>query len=261
MGSEDLRGKSALVTGGTSGIGEAAVRRLADAGASVTFTGRDTERGARVAAATGAVFAAHDVTDDATWPGLIADVQRRASRLDILFANAGTTEGDADIESVPAAAWRRVMEVNVTGVMLACQHAIAAMKQNPGGSSGSIIINSSVVAMQSLPGYIAYTTSKGALRSLAKGIAAHCARHKLDIRCNSIHPGNTDTPNLRRAVDASGDPAAAQAFLASFSPLERLANPEEVANLVLYLAGSQSSFITGAEILIDGGTIAGMGSV
>jgi len=258
---QSLRGKSALVTGGTAGIGAAAVRRLISEGAQVAFTGISDVRGKALAGQTGALYIAHDVSDAAGWSGMMAEVTHSFGRLDIAFANAGISAGDGDIETVSLDSWHRILDVNLTGAMLTCRHAVAAMRKNPGGATGSIIINSSMVAMQSLPGYISYTATKGALRSLAKGVAAYCAKAGLNIRCNSIHPGNTETPNLIRAAEASGSREAGLAFLARFSPWQRLARPEEIADLVVYLCGDGASFITGAEILVDGGTLAGMANV
>ncbi|MGK2287153.1 SDR family oxidoreductase [Pedomonas sp. V897] len=256
-----MNGKVGLVTGGTSGIGEAVVRAFAAAGGKVLFTGSNQTAADRICAETGAVFVRHDASDAAGWSAVMAEIDRQFGRLDMAFANAGINHGDSDIETVPLEAWNRIFEVNVTGTMLTCQHAIAAMKKNPGGPGGSIIINSSVTGMVGLPDDAAYTATKGAVRSLAKSIAIHCARKKYNIRCNSIHPGITETATIKRAIEEQADAAAARAFLESVSPLGRLGRPEEIAALVLFLASDQSSFITGAEMVIDGGSIAGFSGV
>jgi 3(or 17)beta-hydroxysteroid dehydrogenase len=255
-----LQGKVAYVTGGTAGIGEATVRIFVNEGAQVLFTGTNTEAGDRIARETGATFLRQDVADPASYAAVAAALER-FGRLDIAFANAGINKGDSDIETVTLDSWRNIFAVNVEGVLHVCQTAIARMKQNPGGSSGSIIINSSVVAMAGLPGDLAYTASKGAVRSMAKAIAIHCARQKLNIRCNSIHPGIVLTPNIQRAMVSTGDPAAAQKFLESAAPLGRLARSEEIADLVCYLASDRSTFVTGAEWVIDGGSTAGFPGV
>ena len=256
----ELSGKVALVTGGTAGIGEAAVRRMAADGAQVLFTGHNREAGERIAREAGATFHCHDVTDVSRWK-LVAELLAAFGRLDIAFANAGINSDDSDIENVSIDAWRHIFATNVDGVMLTCQTAIAAMKHNPGGSSGSIIINSSVTAMAGLPGDVAYTASKGALMSLAKSIAVHCGRAGLNIRCNSIHAGITETPNITRAIEAAEDPHAARAFLAGAAPIGRLGRAEEIADLVAYLGSDRSSFVTGAAWIIDGGATAGFPGV
>jgi NAD(P)-dependent dehydrogenase (short-subunit alcohol dehydrogenase family) len=131
----------------------------------------------------------------AAGPAVSETILRLHGRLDVAFANAGINAGDSDIEQVKLEAWQRIMAVNVTGTMLTCQHSIALMKQNPGGSSGAIIVNSSVTGMVGLPGDVTYTTSKGAVRLLAKSVALYCARQKLNIRCNSIHPASPIPPS------------------------------------------------------------------
>jgi NAD(P)-dependent dehydrogenase (short-subunit alcohol dehydrogenase family) len=258
--SESLAGKVALVTAGTSGIGEATVRRFAADGVQVVFTGSNRKAADRISSDTGATFVAHDVSDVGRWSDVMQAVADRG-RLDITFANAGINSGASDIETVDLKAWQRIIDVNVTGTMLTCQHSIAAMKKNPGGPSGSIIINSSVCGMVGLPDDVTYTTTKGAVRLLAKAVAMHCAKKQLNIRCNSIHPGIVDTAVMQRAMQESGDPAAARAFLEKASPLNRLAQPEEIANLVAFLSSDAASFITGSEYVIDGGSIAGFPGV
>lgn len=256
-----LDGKVALVTGGTAGMGEAAVRRFAADGASVVFTGSNVAAAAALEAATGAWFFKHDVTDVERWPMLMAAIKERCHRLDIAFANAGIEGGDTNIEDIEIAAWRQVLDVNVTGVMLTCQHSIRLMKQNPGGSSGSIIINSSINGIMGLPGNVAYTTSKGAIRLLSKSVAVYCAKQGLNIRCNSIHPGVIDTPIIQRAIAGAADSVGARRFLEHISPLGRLGTSEEVAAVVAFLASDEASLMTGAEVVADGGSIAGVTGV
>ncbi|RME62038.1 MAG: SDR family oxidoreductase, partial [Alphaproteobacteria bacterium] len=158
-------------------------------------------------------------------------------------------------------AWNAILAVNLTGMMLSCQHAIKAMKNNPDGPSGSIILNSSINGILALAGDVAYSTTKGALRLLAKSTAVHCAKARLNIRCNSIHPGVVETPLIEAAIAGAPDAAAARQLLENVAPMGRMGRCEEVAGLVAYLASDEAAFITGAELVIDGGSTAGLAGV
>jgi 3(or 17)beta-hydroxysteroid dehydrogenase len=253
-----LTGKVALVTGGTSGIGAATVNRLAAEGAAVIFTGRNREAGAKVSGATGTYFRAHSVEDRQGWEDVIADIRERFGRLDIAFANAGIEGGDTNIEALTLEAWDHIVEVNLTGPMLTAKHSIRVMKENPGGASGSIILNSSMNGILALGGNVGYSTTKGGLRLLAKSIAMHCALQGLNIRCNSIHPGVVETQLIAAAIAGAPDPVAGRRTLEARTPRNRMAKMEEVAGLVAYLASDEAGFATGAEYLLDGGSTAGL---
>ena len=207
---ERLGGKVALVTGGTTGIGAATVRRLVDEGAKVFFTGSKAAEAATLCAETGAQFRKHRVQDAASWPSLIEDVLAAHGRLDIAFANAGTETGDASIEDVGIEGWDNVVAINQTGVMLTVQHAIGAMKRNPDGPTGSIIINSSMNATRPLGNYVTYSVSKAAVCALAKSAAVHCGQKGYKIRVNAILPGVVETPLIQQIMNAQPDPAAAR---------------------------------------------------
>lgn len=252
-----LQGKVALVTGGTSGIGAATVRRLAAEGAKIIFTGSNAENAAKLDEA-GAQFIAHRVEDHAAWPALIDTVLAAHGRLDIAFANAGIEAGDASVESIAHDAWQHILDVNLTGVMLTAQHAVRAMRANPGGPTGAIVINSSMSAYRPMGNFVAYSTTKGALIALSKSIAMHCANQGLKIRCNSIHPGVVETEMIRGVIDRSPDPKAARAQFEGMAPLGRMAQVEEVAALVAFLASDEAAFISGSEYGIDGASTAGM---
>jgi 3(or 17)beta-hydroxysteroid dehydrogenase len=253
-----LQDKVALVTGGTSGIGAGAVKRLAEEGARVVFTGSNREAAARIEADTGAKFHAQRVEDPNGWPALCDMISERFGRLDIVFANAGIEVGDGSVESISFEGWNRLVAVNLTGVMLTAQAAVRLMRKNPGGPTGSIIINSSMSAYRPMGNFVAYSTTKGALISLSQSVAMHCANAGLKVRCNTIHPGVVETDMIRTVIDRSPDPKAARAQFESMAPLKRMARVEEIAALVAFLASDEASFISGSEYGIDGATTAGM---
>lgn len=255
-----LDNRVALVTGGTNGIGEAAVRGLVAEGAQVVFTGGNEEAASRISGDTGAIFVKHRVQDAQGWERVEAAV-RELGRLDVAFANAGVNTGDSDIETVELDAWRNIVDVNLTGSMLTCQHAIALMKDNPDGSGGSIVLNSSINGILALADDVTYSTTKGALRLLAKSVAVHCARKKLNIRCNSIHPGVIETPLIKGAIEQAPDPTAARQLLENVAPVGRLGTTDEIVSLLIYLASDNARFITGSELVIDGGATAGLPGV
>ncbi|WP_321390438.1 SDR family oxidoreductase [Emcibacter sp.] len=256
-----LKGKVALVTGGTNGIGEATVRGFVAQGAKVVFTGNNEAAAEKISSETGAVFVKHSVQDGDGWKEVMKAIEDNFGRLDIAFANAGIHSGDSDIETVSLEAWKNIVDVNLTGSMLTCQNAISLMKKNPEGPGGSIIINSSINGILALAGDVTYSTTKGALRLLAKSVAVHCAKAKLNIRCNTIHPGVVETPLIKGAIEGAPDPKAARAMLENVSPMGRLGQSEEIVSLVVYLGSDESRFVTGAEMVIDGGSTAGLPGV
>ncbi len=253
-----LAGKVALITGGTSGIGAGTVRRMVADGAKVVFTGSNAAAAAALTAETGAQFIAHRVEDAAGWTDLMAAINTRHGRLDIAFANAGTETGDGSVETITLAAWEALLAVNLTGVMLTAKAAVAAMRANPGGATGSIIINSSMNAYRPMANYIAYSTTKAALIALAKSVALHCANSGTRIRCNTIHPGVVETEMITGVIDRAPNPAAARAQFEAMAPLRRMAQVSEVAALVAFLASDEATFISGSEYGIDGASTAGM---
>lgn len=257
---ERYRGKVALVTGGTSGIGAATVGRLAREGARVLFTGRNAAAGADVAAETGGEFLPHSVQDAAGW-GEVEARLRALGRLDLAFANAGMEGGDTNIEDVAVADWNAILAVNLTGPMLTAQTAIRVMRDNPDGPSGAIVINSSISGMLGLAGNVGYTATKGGARLLAKSVAMHCAARGYRIRCNAILPGVVATALIEGAIAGAPDPAAARTMLEGVAPMKRMATLEEIAGLVAFLGSDDAAFITGADYVVDGGATAGMAGV
>ena len=256
-----LHGKVALVTGGTAGIGEGAVRRLAAEGARVIFTGSRQEAADPICADTGATFIPHRVQDTAAWAGLADRIRRDFGRLDIAFANAGTEKGDASVEAIAIEDWDNILDVNLTGVMLTVQNAVRIMKDNPGGPTGSIIINSSMNALRAMGNYMAYSVTKSAVVALGKSAANYCGQAGYKIRVNSILPGVVETEMITSIMNAQADPAAARAMYEGMSPLNRMAQVEEVAALVAFLSSDEAAFMSGGEYTIDGATTAGMSGV
>lgn len=250
--------KVALVTGGTSGIGAGTVRRFVAEGAKVVFTGSNAEAAAKISDETGATFIAQRVEDPDGWAQVMEAIQSGFGRLDIAFANAGTESGDSSVEAITYENWMKLIGINLTGVMLTAQHAVRAMRANPGGASGAIILNSSMSAYRPMGNFVAYSTTKGALVALSKSIALHCAMEKTRIRCNSIHPGVVETEMIRGVIDRAPDSAAARAQFEGMAPLGRMAQVDEIAGLVTFLASDAAAFISGSEYGIDGASTAGM---
>jgi len=250
--SGQLEGKVAIVTGGASGIGAATVERFVQEGAKVLSTDVQEVLGQSVAAEAGALFMVQDVSDAESWGRVMDKVKDEFGRLDILVNNAGIVIGKT-IEDVDLESWHHLLGINLTGVMLGCQKAIAEMKQNPGGSCGSIINIASTSAFAALPGDVTYTASKSAVRMLSKSVAVHCAQNGLNIRCNNLIPGATHTAIIDTAAEAV--PGMVD-MAAAMSPMNRIGQGSDLAGAAVYLAGDDSSFVTGSDLLVDGGMLA-----
>ena len=249
MDDRRLKGKVALVSGGATGIGAAVVKRLADEGAHVGLGDIDREAGQSVVDAVSnsggsSQFFSLDVQRASHWESAVNALFDLKGRLDILVNNAGIYIR-TPIEHIGEAEWNRVIDVNAKGVLLGAQACIPVMRSTGGGS----IINISSTA--GLRGSIAthYGASKGAVRLMTKSIAVQCAKD--GIRCNSVHPGPVDTAMGHAAV-----PADVREDRLSRIPLGRFAQPSEVAGAVYFLASDDSSFITGSELIVDGGATA-----
>ena len=246
-----LDGKVAIITGSASGIGAACATRFVAEGAAVTMTDIDEPTGSTLAHELGdrALFLQQDVTDPDRWQNVIDATIDRLGRLDILVNNAGIGAGEP-IETESLENWQRIMSVNADSVFLGCRAAVNAMKDN---GSGSIINLSSIHGLKGNGGVPSYSAAKGAVRLLTKSVATWCGQAGYNIRCNSVHPGYIDTPLLHNAFDHLPEANEIWDSLTSAHALGRLGTPEEVAGAVLFLASDDASFVTGAEMVVDGG--------
>lgn len=240
-----VEGKVALVTGAASGLGLACARRLAEEGAIVVLADVAREAGEAAAAQIeGSAFAFLDVTSESAWAALIPAIVAEHERLDVLVNCAGVVEL-ASIEDTTEAIWRHVNSVGTDGTFYGCKHALAAMKAQ---ASGSIINMCSTASIQGGPNIFAYAASKSAIRGMTKSIACLSTQEGYGIRCNSVHPGNMDTPMLRAVAArvAEEDPEAAEAMQNVW-----VGEPIDVANLVLFLASDESRSVNGAAMVVD----------
>ncbi len=256
----NLAGRIALVTGGARGLGAAAARALAQAGAKVVIT--DIGDGSETAAAIGGAYLKHDVTSETEWEAAIAFAKSTYGGLDILVNNAGIHFA-RPIAMTTLEDFQRMQAVNVDGVFLGLKHGIPAIaeraQQWDGG--GAIVNISSVAGLVGTANHIAYNASKGAVRLMTKSAALECAELKLKIRVNSVHPGVIDTQMAASAWAMSSkvrgnDEAAERARAARFHPLGRIGRDTDVANAVLFLASDAAAFMTGSEVVVDGGMTA-----
>jgi 3(or 17)beta-hydroxysteroid dehydrogenase len=231
-----LEGKVALITGAASGLGKADAVVLAREGARIVVTDVNEEEGRKVAEEVDGVFVRHDVRSEEDWRRAIAASVERFGKLDILVNNAGIVIA-ADIEQTTLEQYRLTNAIHAEGTFLGCKFGIEAMKDH----GGSIINIASITALRAAPQVAAYAAAKGAIRSLSQTVAGHCLDKGYAIRSNAIFPGVMATP-LVIAVVGENYAGAGQ--------------PEDVANLVLFLASDESQFITGAEFVVDKGAVA-----
>jgi NAD(P)-dependent dehydrogenase (short-subunit alcohol dehydrogenase family) len=249
-----VAGKVALVTGGGSGLGQAIAELLAREGARVAVTDIDAATARETAGAINAetpgtaVALAHDVTEAADWSTALERTTAEFGGLHVLVNNAGIAEGGS-IEDTDVETWRRVHAIDLDGVFLGCKLALPHMQASGGGSIVNISSVAGIIAGHNMA---AYNSAKAAVRHLSKSVALHCAKQGYGIRCNSVHPAFVRTPILNDLVARFGEKEA-YAKLGRQIPLGRIGQPEEIAYGVLYLASDESSFMTGAELVLDGG--------
>ena len=241
-----LKDKIAVVTGAASGVGKEDALLFAREGARVVLTDVNEEVGRAVAAQIGdaAVFVRHDITSESGWNDVFGAAQKYFGTPDVLVNNAAVLLL-ASIEDTTLEQWQTVMRVNAEGYFLGCRAAVKAMKEK----GGSIVNMSSVAALGGLGAFCAYSASKGAVTALTRAIAAHCKQQRYKIRCNTIHPDGILTP---MTAPYFGPPEGTrEALVQAIDPSARMCLPEDIANLVLFLASDDSRFINGSEYRID----------
>lgn len=258
-----VAGKVAIVTGGGSGIGRACAETLAREGAQVVVTDIATDDGQATVDAIRsnggtADFLTQDVASEPRWEEVIAETRATYGGLHVLVNNAGIGIG-GPVWEFSLEDWKKQTAVNLDGVFLGTKHAIPAMRDSGGGS---IIIMSSLAGMQGSPGLAGYCATKGGVRLFAKACAVECARAGFKVRVNSVHPGIIETPIWTKlggnAFGSNRPNAIDPTVLAQASaPLGRSGKPQDIANGVLFLASDESDYMTGGELVIDGGIFAG----
>ena len=261
-----VEGKIALVTGAAQGLGAATARRLADEGAALVVL---TDRRPGPLAATAGEIAAtgtevlhleQDVSKEEDWQRVMDAVMARSGGIDVLVNNAGTNRRSY-IEDTSLKTWRFLMGVNLDSVFLGIRFAIGAMQPRAArwAGGGSIVNISSIAGLVGLAGSAPYCATKGGVRLLTKAAAVECARRGRRVRVNSVHPGYIETEGMGMALDAMAEAgmaesaASARETLTARHPIGRLGAPLDIANAVVYLASEDAAFVTGTELVVDGG--------
>jgi 3(or 17)beta-hydroxysteroid dehydrogenase len=241
-----LKGKIAIITGAASGVGKADALLFAAQGARVVLTDLNEEAGREVAAqiGDGALFVRHDISSETGWSDVFGATQKHFGTPNVLVNNAAILQLGS-IEDATLEQWQRIMRINAEGYFLGCQAAVRAMKD----AGGAIVNMSSVAALGGLGMFCAYSASKGAVTALTRAIAAHCKTQGYKVRANTIHPDGILTP-MTEPFFGSAEAGRAQ-LTESVDPASRMCLPEDIAQLVLFLASDESRFINGSEYRID----------
>ncbi len=250
-----LSGKKSIITGGASGIGRGICEAFQREGASVILTDIHEEAGEKAAAEIGCDFMLLDVRSETHWEALA----NAHPQVDVVVNNAGVTGfedgiGPHDPENASLEDWRAVNEVNTDGTFLGCRYALRAMRAK---GTGSIINMSSRSGLVGIPGAAAYAASKAAIRNHSKSVALYAAQQGWKIRCNSVHPAAILTPIWEPMIGDGPDREEKMAALVADTPLKRFGTVEEVAALCVFLASDESAYMTGTELTLDGGLLAG----
>jgi len=259
MTAKRVSGKVALITGAAQGIGRATALLLAKEGAQVVVSDINDSEGNAVAREINSCYIHLDVSQENDWKHAIHFMVKQFGKLNILVNNAGITGlqegfGPQDPEHASLSSWHQVHAVNSDGVFLGCKYGIQMMKE---GQGGSIINVSSRSGLVGIPGAAAYASSKAAVRNHTKSVALYCCQQKYPIRCNSVHPAAILTPMWDPMFGEGPNRESAIAQIAKDIPMHKMGSSEDVAQSILFLASDESKYITGIELTIDGGILAG----
>jgi 3(or 17)beta-hydroxysteroid dehydrogenase len=253
-----LKDKVALITGGASGLGECAAKLFVQEGAKVVIADIAEDKGSAIANGLGASghFMRLDVTSEDNWIAAIQETVTKFGAIHVLVNSAGIGLSKT-VEEIELAEWRKVHAIDLDGVFLGCKHGVKEIKKHTGvygeGKPGGSIINiSSISGIIAGANMAAYNSAKAGVRLLSKSVALHCAKSGYNIRCNSVHPTFINTPILDKYRDRMGEEVMQQK-LGRQVPIGRLGKPEEVGWPMVFLASDESSFMTGSEVIIDGG--------
>ena len=249
-----VENKVAIVTGAASGLGLAAAQKLMDEGAKVLLTDINEEvinsMPERLSNYSETQFhtAVHDVANEESWINAIENAENHFGKINVLVNSAGISLG-ADVVSTDFEIWKKVHQVNLDSVFLGCKYAVPIMSKS---GQGSIINLSSISGIVAGWNTAAYNSSKAGVRLLSKSVALYCAKKGYDVRCNSVHPAFVDTPILDPLKQAFGEENAV-AKLSRQIPMNKIGDTDDVSYAILYLASDESKFMTGTEIVLDGG--------
>ena len=246
--SERLKNKVGLITGAAQGLGKEMAKIMISQGATIVITDINEKSLVETAEELSCEHMVLDVTKEDQWKNVISSIEKDIGSLNILVNNAGIG-GGGDVESTDLESWHLVHSVNLDSVFLGCKFSLPLMRKSGNGSIINISSMSGIVASHNMS---AYNSSKAAVRHLSKSIALHCAKSTNLVRCNSIHPVFTRTAMVQSMIDAAPERNIEEKLVQQI-PLRKLAEPIDIANAALFLASDESSFITGTELVIDGG--------
>ena len=246
--SERLKNKVGLITGAAQGLGKEMAKIMISQGATIVITDINEKSLVETSEELSCKYMVMDVTKEDQWKNVISNIEKDIGSLNILVNNAGIG-GGGDVESTDLESWHLVHSVNLDSVFLGCKFSLPLMRKSGNGSIINISSMSGIVASHNMS---AYNSSKAAVRHLSKSIALHCAKSTNLVRCNSIHPVFTRTAMVQSMIDAAPERNIEEKLVQQI-PLRKLAEPIDIANAALFLASDESSFITGTELVVDGG--------